>query len=72
MVWFINMGLGCFAVVLTVLIVIAAAWTLADIGLIKRKLLQASMPDLVRNKTNTHFECMYGSHGLHIQMAILC
>ena len=33
LVWFINMGLGCFAVVLTVLIVIAAAWTLADIGL---------------------------------------
>ena len=33
LVWFINMGLGCFAVVLTVLIVIAAAWTLADKGL---------------------------------------
>ena len=30
LVWFINMGLGCFAIVLTVLIVIAAAWTLAD------------------------------------------
>ncbi|KAK7858732.1 lysine histidine transporter-like 7 [Quercus suber] len=33
LVWFINMGLGCFAVVLTVLIVIAAAWTLTDKGL---------------------------------------
>ncbi|KAL4616408.1 hypothetical protein ACB092_07G196900 [Castanea dentata] len=33
LVWFINMGLGCFGIVLTVLIVIAAAWTLADKGL---------------------------------------
>ena len=33
LVWLVNMGLGCFAVVLTVLIVIAAAWTLADQGL---------------------------------------
>ena len=33
LVWFINMGLGCFGIVLTILIVIAAAWTLADNGL---------------------------------------
>uniref|UniRef100_A0A7N2RE10 Amino acid transporter transmembrane domain-containing protein n=1 Tax=Quercus lobata TaxID=97700 RepID=A0A7N2RE10_QUELO len=33
LVWFINMGLGCLGIVLTVLIVIAAAWTLADKGL---------------------------------------
>ena len=39
---------------------------------LKSKLLQASMPDLVRNKTNTHFECMYVPNGLLIQLAILC
>ncbi|KAM3743598.1 hypothetical protein ACB098_07G158300 [Castanea mollissima] len=33
LVWFINTGLGCFGIVLTVLIVIAAAWTLAFKGL---------------------------------------
>ncbi|KAL4612540.1 hypothetical protein ACB092_08G207600 [Castanea dentata] len=33
LVWFINMGLGCFGIVLTILIVIAATWTLADNGL---------------------------------------
>uniref|UniRef100_A0A7N2N2X8 Amino acid transporter transmembrane domain-containing protein n=1 Tax=Quercus lobata TaxID=97700 RepID=A0A7N2N2X8_QUELO len=33
LVWFINMGLGCFGIVLTILIVISAAWTLADNGL---------------------------------------
>ena len=33
LVWFINMGLGSFGIVLTILIVIAAAWTLANNGL---------------------------------------
>ena len=33
LVWFINTGLGCFGIVLAILIVIAAAWTLADRGL---------------------------------------
>ena len=71
LVWFINMGLGCFAVCLDCSNTYCSGLDLSWHRL-KRKLLQASMPDLVRNKTNTHFECMYGSHGLHIQMAILC
>ena len=33
LVWLINMGLGSLGIVLTILIVIAAAWTLANNGL---------------------------------------
>jgi len=31
--WSLNLGLGCFGIVFSVLLVVAAAWTLADKGL---------------------------------------